>query len=86
MRGTTNIIIIAKLFFFRLIFNVKKYTPAHIYMQALKDWHLALGVLTLVLIDIAILLVYMSVEGAQGKHTATRVGNRENPSDVEGVR
>ena len=55
-------------------------------MQALKDWHLALGVLTLVLIDFAILVVYMSVEGAQGKHTATRVGNRENPSDVEGVR
>ena len=54
-------------------------------MQVLKDWHLALGVLVLVLLDLTILLVYTVVEGAKGKHTATSVSNRENPSDIEGV-
>ena len=54
-------------------------------MQVLKDRHLALGVLTLVLVDLTILLVYTVVEGAKGKHTATLVRNRENPRDIEGV-
>ena len=54
-------------------------------MQVLKDWHLALGVLTLVLVDLTILLVYTTVEGAQGNYLATRVSNRENPRDVRGV-
>ena len=51
-------------------------------MQVLKDWHLALGVLTLVLVDLTILVVYRSVEGAQ---PATRVPNGENPRGVQGV-
>ena len=54
-------------------------------MQVLKDWHLALGVLTLVLVDFTILLAYTVVEGVQGKHTVTLVRNRENPSGIEGV-
>ena len=54
-------------------------------MQVLKDRHLALGVLILVLVDLTILLVYTVVEGAKGKHMATLVSNRENPSDIEGV-
>ena len=54
-------------------------------MQILKDWHLALGVLTLVLIDLTILLVYTAVEGARGNHLATQVPNRENPRGVQGV-
>ena len=54
-------------------------------MQVLKDQHLALGVLILVLVDLTILLVYTVVEGAKGKHTATLVSNRENPRDIEGV-
>ena len=50
-----------------------------------KDWHLALGVLTMVLIDLTILLVYTIVEGIQGNLTAIRVPNRENPRVVQGV-
>ena len=54
-------------------------------MQALKDWHLAVGVLTLALIDLTILLVYTIVEGVKGNFTATRVSNRENPRVVQEV-
>ena len=54
-------------------------------MQVIKDWHLALGVLTLVLVDITILLVYTTVEGVRGNLTAIRVSNRENPRGVQGV-
>ena len=54
-------------------------------MQILKDWHLALGVLLLVLIDLIILLVYTIVEGVQGNLTVTRVHNQENYSNIEGV-
>ena len=53
--------------------------------QVLKDRHLALGVLMLVLTDLMILLVYTLVEGVQGNLIAQRVPNRENPMDVEGV-
>ena len=54
-------------------------------MQVLKDWHLAFGVLTLVLVDLTILLVYTAVEGAQGNYLATQVSKRENPRGVRGV-
>ena len=54
-------------------------------MQVLKDWQLALGVLTLVLVDLTILLVYTITEGLQGNLAAIRVPNRENPRVVEGV-
>ena len=54
-------------------------------MQALNDVHLALGVLTLVSMDVIILLVYAIVEGVQGNLTAVLVSNRENPRDIEGV-
>ena len=54
-------------------------------VQALNDLHLALGVLTLVSMDVIILLVYAIMEGAQGNLTAVLVPNRENPSDIEGV-
>jgi len=57
----------------------------YLLMQALKDRHLALGVLMLVLTDLVILLVYTIVEGIQGNLIAQRVPNRENPMDVEGV-
>ena len=54
-------------------------------LQALKDWQLALGVLTLVLVDLTILLVYTIMEGLRGNLTAKRVPNRENPRVIEGV-
>ena len=47
--------------------------------QLLKDWHLALGVLTLVLADLTILLVYTTVEGDHGHLEATRVSSGGNP-------
>ena len=53
--------------------------------RQLKDWHLALGVLTLVLVDLTILLVYTIMEKLQGNLRANRVPNRENPRDTEGV-
>jgi len=57
----------------------------YLLMQALKDRHLALGVLMLVLTDLVILMGYTIVEGIQGNLIAQRVPNRENPMDVEGV-
>ena len=54
-------------------------------MQVLKDWKLALGVLTLALVDLTILLVYTTVEGVHGNLTAIQVPSRENPRVVEGV-
>ena len=48
--------------------------------QLLKDWHLALGVLILVLADLTILLVYTTVEGAHGRLKATRVPSGGNPT------
>ena len=54
-------------------------------MQILKDWHLALGVLLLVLIDVIILLVYTTVEGVQGNLTAMQNPNQENPRGTKGV-
>ena len=53
--------------------------------QLLKDWHMALGVLTLVLADLTILLVYTVMEKLQGNLRATKVPNREYPRDTEGV-
>lgn len=54
-------------------------------MQPLHDWHLAVGVLILVVIDLVILITYNIVAGVQGSLTATRVPNRENLMDVHGV-
>ena len=56
-----------------------------VFLQVLKDWHLALGVLMLVLVDLTILVIYTTVEGVQGKLAAIRVPSRENPRVVEGV-
>jgi len=61
------------------------HNPVALKKKALKDRHLALGVLMLVLTDLVILLVYTIVEGIQGNLIAQRVPNRENPMDVEGV-
>ena len=54
-------------------------------IQVLKDWHLALGVLASVLIDVLILLIYTIVEGAWGNLNAILVANREQPRDIVGV-
>ena len=51
----------------------------------LKDYHLAFGVLALVLVDLIILLVYTIFEGIQGNLAVIRVPNREYPMDMEGV-
>ena len=54
-------------------------------MQPLQDRYLALGALVLVLVDVIILLVYITVEGVRGNLTAIRVPNREYLINVEGV-
>ena len=54
-------------------------------MQALNDWHLAMGVMILVLVDLTILKIYTLVERFQGNLSAIRVPNRENPRDELGV-
>ena len=55
----------------------------HKHAQPMHDWHLAIGVLLLVLIDLVILIIYNIV--VRGNFTASRVPNRENPMDVNGV-
>ena len=54
-------------------------------MQTLNDWHLALGVMILVFVDLTILKIYTLVERFQGNLSAIRVPNRENPRDELGV-
>ncbi len=55
-------------------------------MQKIHDWHLALVVLVLVLIDLVILTIYMMVEGLRGNLEAERIPDRENPMEEVGVR
>ena len=52
-------------------------------MQILHDWHLALMVLAMVVIDLIILVVYTAVEGSRGNLGAVRHVDRENPVDTE---
>ena len=54
-------------------------------VQTLNDWHLALGVMILVFVDLTILKIYTLVERFQGNLSAIRVPNRENPRDELGV-
>ena len=53
--------------------------------QSIRDWHLFVGVLTLVLIDLVILITFITVEAVHGNLKASRFPNRENPMDVNGV-
>jgi len=62
-----------------------KHVHSCTHIQPLQDWHLAIGVLLLVLIDLAILILYNIVEGIQRDLTATKISNRENPMDVNEV-
>ena len=59
---------------------------AHLCLQKLKDWKLALAVAVLVLIDVITLLVYTIVERLRGNLKAILVRNEENPSAEIGVR
>ena len=52
-------------------------------MQVIRDWHLALMVLVMVVIDLIILVVYAAVEGSRGNLGAIRHVNQENPVDIE---
>ena len=54
---------------------------AHVF----KDFHLALVVLVLVIVDLLILAVYTAVEGVKGNLSAHRMLNKENPMDMIGV-
>jgi len=53
--------------------------------QNMKDYHLALFVCALVMVDVVILFVYTLVEGVRGNLEPTRTIHAENPSDARGV-
>ena len=53
-------------------------------IQILKDWKLALGVLSLVIIDLLILVTYSAIEGSNGVEVEL-ILNKENPIRSEGV-
>ena len=48
----------------------------------MKDWMLAVGVLCLVIVDLIILITYISIEGTGGIRL---ILNKENPSRIEKV-
>ena len=53
--------------------------------QIISDMKLALGVLSLVAVDMVILITYTAVEGGKGTLIVQRVPHKENPTPVEGV-
>ena len=53
--------------------------------QEFRDWHLALAVLCLVVIDILILGLYMLVEGVRGQLGVEKIINRANSESITGV-
>ena len=53
--------------------------------QIISDMKLALGVLSLVAVDMVILITYTAVEGGKGTLIVQRVPHKENPTSVEGV-
>ena len=56
------------------------------FIQRIQDYHLALFVGVLVIVDAFILLVYTAVEGSRGNLGPTKTEHVENPSDTRGVR
>ena len=56
-----------------------------VFSQAMKDHHLALFILLLVVVDVGILSIYSLLEGFKGKLTATKHVNPEYPVHIEGV-
>ena len=56
--------------------------------QKTQDYHLALFVGILIIVDALILFVYIytAVEGSRGTLGPTKTEHTENPSDVRGVR
>ncbi len=57
----------------------------HILSQSIHDWHLAVMVLALVVVDLVILSAYTTVEGVRGNLETIKISNRENPTDTQGV-
>ena len=54
-------------------------------VQAIQDYHLALFVGILVVVDVVVLITYTIVEGLQDNLGPTKTVNVENPSDIRGV-
>ena len=52
----------------------------------IKDWHLMVFVLCLLLVDVVMLTVYTFLEGLVAQFNVGRESNKENPRDVVGVR
>ena len=56
-----------------------------VFLKAIQDWHLALAVLCLVVIDVLILGMNLLILGVKGELEVGRVANRENPEELRGV-
>lgn len=54
-------------------------------MQNIQNYHIALYVLALVLVDVVILLTYTIVEVIQDNLAPMKTANAENPSGIQGV-
>ena len=55
------------------------------YFQIISDMKLALGVVSLVAVDMVILITYTAVERGMVTQMVQRVSHRENPTIAEGV-
>ena len=53
--------------------------------SGIQDWHLASFVLALLALNVFILVLHISLEGAIAKFEVQKVVSRENPSDEQGV-
>lgn len=54
-------------------------------MQNIKNYHIVLLVLALVLVDVVILFTYTILEGIQDNLSPVKTANAENPSEIHGV-
>lgn len=59
------------------------YLSINLYFQTIKDWHLALFVLVVLLIDLIFIGVLTAING--GRTQAELISRKEKPSDERGV-
>ena len=53
--------------------------------SGIKDWHLVVFVLCLLLVDVVMLTAYTFLEGFVAHFNVGMESNKENPSDIVGV-
>ena len=55
------------------------------FFQTIRDSHIFIAVMVLVVIDLIITGLYLLIAGLKGELEATLIRNRENPTDFIGV-